>query len=110
MTKKKPSPVEAFLALPDSEKEKIWQSYDRVIPDRETSPLSVNEEVQWRSTVAAATARRRGRPKVGQGAKRVQITVEQGLLKRADAYAKRFGMTRAQLIAKGLGLAIAKPL
>lgn len=40
-------------------------------------------------------ARRRGRPKVGRGAKRVMVTVELGLLKEADAHAKRLGMSRS---------------
>jgi len=47
-------------------------------------------------------ARRRGRPKVGRGAKRVMVTVELGLLKEADAHAKRIGMSRSELIANGI--------
>ena len=47
-------------------------------------------------------ARRRGRPKVGRGAKRVMITVEGGLLKAADDYAKRLGMSRSEFIASGI--------
>jgi len=47
-------------------------------------------------------ARRRGRPKVGRGAKRVMITVEKGLLKAADDYAKRVGMSRSELVANGI--------
>jgi hypothetical protein len=46
--------------------------------------------------------RRRGRPKVGQGAKRVMVTVELGLLKQADAQAKRLGMTRSEFVANGI--------
>jgi len=47
-------------------------------------------------------ARRRGRPKVGRGAKRVMITVEMGLLKAADDYARRIGMSRSELVASGI--------
>jgi hypothetical protein len=47
-------------------------------------------------------ARRPGRPKVGRGAKRVMITVEKGLLKAADDYAKRIGMSRSELVANGI--------
>ncbi len=47
-------------------------------------------------------ARGRGRPKVGHGAKRVMITVEKGLLKAADDYAKRIGMSRSELVANGI--------
>jgi hypothetical protein len=47
-------------------------------------------------------ARRRGRPKIGDGAKRVMITVEMGLLKAADDYARRSGMSRSELVANGI--------
>jgi hypothetical protein len=43
-----------------------------------------------------------GRPKVGAGAARVLISVERGLLKDADAYARRHGLTRAAVVAQGL--------
>ena len=47
-------------------------------------------------------AKRRGRPTVGKGAKRVLITVERSLLAEADAYAKKHKMNRSQLIAASL--------
>jgi hypothetical protein len=96
--------VETFLALPDAEKERIWESYNRVIPFEETRPLTAAEA---RLEAAVNRKARRGRPMVGQGAKRVQVSVEGGLLKRADAYAARHGLTRAQLVARGLKLALA---
>lgn len=43
-----------------------------------------------------------GRPRVGAGAKRINITVERTLLKTVDAYARRHGMTRAAVVAEGL--------
>jgi outer membrane PBP1 activator LpoA protein len=49
-----------------------------------------------------AKRRRPGRPKVGAGAARVLISVERGLLKDADAYARRHGLTRAAVVAQGL--------
>jgi len=45
---------------------------------------------------------KRGRPVVGKGAQRIQVTMERGLLTRADAYARRHGMTRAQLLARAV--------
>ncbi|HEX4794702.1 MAG TPA: hypothetical protein VH370_12960, partial [Humisphaera sp.] len=47
-------------------------------------------------------AKRRGRPRVGQGAKRVLVTIERGLLKDMDNLAKRLGKSRSQLIAEGV--------
>ena len=101
--REKPSPVDAFLALPDDEKERIWESFNREIPASETRPLTPKEQAEWRSFVRAAKAKRKaGRPRVGLGAQRVQVSVERGLLTRADAYARRNGLTRAQLVARGL--------
>ena len=47
-----------------------------------------------------------GRPKVGKGAKTISLTVESDLLKQVDAYAKRHGISRAKLVAKGLQVII----
>ena len=55
-----------------------------------------------RSRVALARAANKGRPRVGAGAKRINITVEQTLLRKADAYARWHGLTRAAVVAKGL--------
>jgi hypothetical protein len=43
-----------------------------------------------------------GRPRKGLGAKVISLTVERGLLARSDAYAKQIGISRAQLIERGL--------
>ena len=42
------------------------------------------------------------RPRIGNGASRVLITIESTLLRRSDAYAKKIGLTRSALIARGL--------
>ena len=47
-------------------------------------------------------ARKGGRPRIGAGAKRINVTVEQRLLKKADAYARRHRLTRAAVVAEGL--------
>jgi predicted HicB family RNase H-like nuclease len=52
--------------------------------------------------------RGRGRPKVGEGVKRVLVSVERSLLARADAAAKRRKISRAELVAEGLQMALAK--
>jgi hypothetical protein len=43
-----------------------------------------------------------GRPKIGRGAKTISLSVERELLKQADAYARRHGISRAKLVARGL--------
>ena len=52
-------------------------------------------------------ARKGGRPRIGAGAQRINITVERTLLKKADAYARKRGLTRAALVAEGLGRILA---
>jgi hypothetical protein len=60
-------------------------------------PLSAQDRVRDRKA-----KRKRGRPKVGNGSRRVLITIEASLLERSDAYADQHGLTRSALIARGL--------
>jgi hypothetical protein len=48
------------------------------------------------------TRRKRGRPRQGEGAQPVSVTVERRLLAQTDALAKDLGLTRAGVIARGL--------
>ncbi len=50
----------------------------------------------------ARAAGKGGRPRVGRGAARINITVERALLSRTDAYARKRGMTRAAVVADAL--------
>jgi len=49
---------------------------------------------------------RRGRPRGGADTTRVQITLERRLLESADAFARRRRISRSELIARGLRLAL----
>jgi hypothetical protein len=60
-------------------------------------PLTVKEHIQDRRA-----KHKRGRPRVGGGARRVLVTIEASLLRRSDVYAKKHGFTRSALIARGL--------
>ena len=55
-----------------------------------------------RTLDALRAARGRGRPRVGQGAKSVLVSIEGGLLARADRFAKQQKMSRSQLVAAAL--------
>jgi hypothetical protein len=101
MKKAKLSPIEEFEALSDEEKEREYRSVDRIFSRKEGRPLTREQRKAW---AKFQERRKRGRPKVGQGAKTVSLTIEGGLLKRADAWAKREGMSRAQVVARGLEL------
>ena len=100
--KKKPkkSAIDEFIALPDSEKDRIVQQFENETLEEtlaRSRPLNARERKQWRRFKA-----KMGRPKVGKGAKTISLTVEKNLLKQADAYAKRHGISRANLVAQGL--------
>jgi len=86
-----------FEALSDEEKDRIVSSYDRKVPLSETRPLTASERAEFEQF-----RRKAGRPRIGQGAKVVAVTLEKGFLERVDAYARKHEMKRAELITKGL--------
>jgi hypothetical protein len=99
MRKPKKSVIDEFIALPDAEKERIFQEIESESTEHmlaRSRPLNARERQQWRRFKAL------GRPKVGKGAKTISLTVEKSLLTKADAYAKRQGISRARLVALGL--------
>jgi hypothetical protein len=83
-----------FMALPDSEKTREAEAAAK----RKSRPLSAAERAMFRE----AGMGRRGRPTTGKGAKQISLTMEAGLLARADRFARSHGMTRARLIAAGV--------
>src|SRR5688500_7713781 len=85
--------------LTDAEREEESRLYTRVgpLPKSETRALTRAERAMFNRAIG-----RTGRPRVGAGAKRVLITVERSLLADADAFAKARGMSRSEMIAKGL--------
>src|SRR5437870_382245 len=98
------SPVEAFLSLTDNEKVAAVREFDTPSEnDYGFGPLSPKSRKLWQKA-----KRRRGRPRIGAGAAKVLVSVERGLLRRADALAKREGISRSQLFARGLAFLMEK--
>jgi len=98
--RKRKSDIEDFVALSDSQKEQIFREIEAETPQwrlARSRPLNTRERAQWRRF-----KKEMGRPKVGKGAKTISLTVEKALLERADAFAKRQGISRARLVAQGL--------
>jgi hypothetical protein len=96
---KKKSDIDAFIALPDEEKERIFNEIDSMTAEEmlaQSRPLNAEDRRRWRKFQAL------GRPKLGNGSKTISLTVEKSLLKKADAFAKRHGMSRSKLVAQGL--------
>src|SRR5689334_11161115 len=93
MNKRKKSDIGEFIALPDSEKNRIVKELDNETLQQSLArsrPLNARERRQWHRFKA-----KMGRPKVGKGARTIS-------LEQADAYAKRHGISRAKLVAQGL--------
>jgi hypothetical protein len=91
-----PLTTTTFSQLSDAEKAAIYRACERE-PAAPAGPLTAAQRAAW-----AKFQRRAGRPKIGQGAKRVLVSVEKGLLAKADAYAKANDVNRSELIARGL--------
>jgi len=99
MSKGRKSSIEEFIALSDEQRQQIFKQIEAETPQQrmaQSRQLNAKERSQWRRF------KKKGRPKVGRGAKTISLTVEKELLKRADAYARRLGISRAKLVARGL--------
>lgn len=102
MKVKKMSVIDEFMALPDEEKERQCREFDKPFIAETFRPLSPAQRALWEK------AKRRGRPRIGSGAKVISLTVERGLLKDADARARRLGISRAELVARALRALLAR--
>ena len=107
--KSKPGPgltTSKFLALSDAEKERIYQEIDGKTTEQliaESKPLTPAQRARWRKVKKNLG----GRPKLGRhGTEIVSVTVEKGLLRKANAYARANGLKRSQLFSRGLRLAM----
>lgn len=106
-TRARPTPAgremtgEDFDALSPAEKPRIVDEIDRGTPAQRTAesrPLNPAERAQRRRFKKRLT----GRPKIGKGVKTIALSIEKGLLERADAHARALDISRAQLVARGL--------
>jgi hypothetical protein len=79
------------------------QEFDEPFVADQSRPLTPAEREEWRKV-----RRKRGRPKLGQGFKRVSVSLEQGLLKRVTDLAKKRRISRSTLVAKALEQALSQ--
>lgn len=102
----KKSNIEKFLALSDAQKAAEVARFDEEFIADEGRPLTREERARWERLQKGLqrTHRRKklGRPAKGKGVKVISLSVEQGLLERADAEARRRNISRAALVAEGL--------
>jgi len=110
MAKKKISEYERFMALTDAQKDAEVAIYDKFPEGFPSKPLRKSDKALHQRARARrlAVARAAGRPMVGKGAKIVPVSIERGLLKDADSFAKRHKLKRSQMVADGLRLVMKK--
>ena len=89
MTKPKP-----YWKMNPSDLSKATEQFDKPFVVDESRPLTSAEQGQWERV-----RRKRGRPKIGNGFKRVSLSLEQDLLKRVTSLAKKRRISRSRLIA-----------
>ena len=99
---RKPLTGTAFDALSEAEKEIVWQNCERISPLSPGRPLTAAQRARHQRARRAV-----GRPKVGEGADKVRISLERRLLRQTDALAAKREITRSQLIATALRRLIA---
>jgi len=97
------SPIERLIALSDEEKDAEVAQYEDGTDSTDWRPLTPAQRSQW-----ARIKRKSGRPMVDKGTKIVPVSIERGLLKEADSFAKRHKLKRSQMVAQGLRLVMQK--
>jgi len=100
--KKTRSAYEEFMAMTPAERDKAVAKFDEEFIADTFGPPPPEAVAQMRRA-----RRKRGRPRVGRGARVISVSVEKGLLSRSDALARRLKVRRAALIARGLRAVLA---
>lgn len=85
-----------YTQMTTAELAEATKKFDKQFAFLNTRPLTARDKAKHRR------ARKRGRPVVGQGAEKVRISVERGLLSKADTFAEEHSITRSEMIARGL--------
>ena len=96
--KKKP-----YWEMDAGELAEATKEFDAPFVVDKSRPLTPSERKRWRSA-----KKKRGRPKVGRGFKRISVSIERGLLGRVNALARKRGVNRSKLLALVLEEAIAR--
>jgi Ribbon-helix-helix protein, copG family len=82
---------------------KATEQFDKPFIVDESRPLTAAERAQWEKM-----RRKRGRPKIGTGFKRVSLSLEQDLLRQVTNLAKKRRISRSRLFALVLTDALAQ--
>jgi hypothetical protein len=100
----KPTPIERFLALPDAEKARIADEAEEEFVHAKSKPLTARDKrILQKAGLPVASGRR------DSGKRPISVTVQATLLREAEAFARKRGITRSELFEQGLRLAMSRP-
>src|SRR5690349_2421443 len=100
----------AIDAMTPAERQRLLERLESETPEQRAArsrPLTPGDQARMDRAVMAIDAARKieaktmGRPRLGKGTRVVSVTVEIDLLERADAYARKAGLKRAELFTQG---------
>jgi hypothetical protein len=91
------SAYERFLKMTPEQRAAETAQFDGDFDDSGFQQLDAASKKTWQRV-----KRKRGRPMVGKCVTTISVSVEKGLLSKADKLAKRLGISRAKLVANGL--------
>ncbi len=97
MKKNAKSNYQRFMEMTDAQRDAEVRQFDQEFIADTFGPPMPAQCRQWQRL-----KKKMGRPQMGKGVKVISLSIEQGLLARADAMAKRQGISRARLVARGL--------
>jgi len=99
--KKKSSAIDEFLSLSDREKELSTTEFDKEFIGDSFGPLTARQRSAW------TRAKRRLHRSDEAKARRVSIALPPELLNKSDSYAKKLGVSRSELVKRGLRAVLA---
>jgi hypothetical protein len=102
-SKRAESTTKPYWEMTADELRRATAEFDREFIGDSFGPPTAKQRSQL-----ALAKRKRGRPRVGAGSKTISVTVEEGLLSKADRLAKKLRVPRAALIARGLRAVVAE--
>ena len=100
--KNRQSLVEKYARLSLDELREATREFDQEMVIDQSRALTPTERRRW-----AAARRKPGRPRRGEGAKVISVSVERQLLARSTALARKLGISRAALVERGLRAVLA---
>jgi hypothetical protein len=96
------SPNKPYWEMNTRELAEATKEFDKPFVAETFGPLSPEMRARWERA-----KRKAGRPRQGRGAQVISVSVEKELLARCDALARKMGLSRAALIARGLKAVLA---